>query len=321
MKVGRWRVLVLSVVCALVWVAPATAQDPPPVIADGVTIAGVAVGGLTEAEATEEVRAFFTQPLELRLGSQAISVGPYVLGAHAGIAAAVEGALASAADTAVPLQVNISRAKLRASVSRLARKFLRKPVSARVVLAGLRPRIVAPRPGRVLVKSLSRSRLRAALLEHRRTARLPVRSVPPRITAREVGPAVVIRRDSRRLTLFRGKKPGRMRVAASFRVAVGMPSYPTPLGSFSIRTKTRNPWWYPPNKPWAEGASPIPPGPGNPLGTRWMGLGGGVGIHGTPNSGSIGSAASHGCIRMLIPSAEWLFERVRIGTPVFIVAA
>jgi lipoprotein-anchoring transpeptidase ErfK/SrfK len=53
-----------------------------------------------------------------------------------------------------------------------------------------------------------------------------------------------------------------------------------------------------------------------------MGLNiGGVGIHGTYNSGSIGTAASHGCIRMHIASAEWLFERVRIGTPVYIVAS
>ncbi|MGH3040860.1 MAG: L,D-transpeptidase family protein, partial [Gaiellaceae bacterium] len=283
--------------------------------------AGVAVGGLTAAEATEEVRAFFTQPLELALGAQTLSVRPYFLGARARIATAVAAALASPADTVVPLQVTISSRVLRAWVERRAKKFRRKPASARVALAGLRPRIVASRPGRALVKSLSRSRLRTALLAHRRAARLPVRSIRPAITARQLGPAVVIRRGSRRLTLFRGSKPGRMRVAASFPVAVGMPSYPTPLGSFRVRTKTRNPWWYPPNQPWAEGASPIPPGPGNPLGTRWMGLGGGVGIHGTPNSGSIGSAASHGCIRMLIPSAEWLYERVRLGTPVFIVAA
>ena len=142
------------------------------------------------------------------------------------------------------------------------------------------------------------------------------------VSARKVGPAVVVRRGSRRLLLYRGTKPGKMHVAASFPVAVGMPAYPTPLGSFSIRTMTRNPWWYPPNSPWAEGAKPVPPGPGNPLGTRWMGLTApGVGIHGTYNSGSIGSAASHGCIRMHISSAEWLFERVRLGTRVFIVGA
>ena len=80
------------------------------------------------------------------------------------------------------------------------------------------------------------------------------------------------------------------------------------------------PWWYPPNSSWAAGEQPIPPGPSNPLGTRWMGLDApGVGIHGTPNPASIGYSASHGCIRMRIPDAEWVFQRVRVGTPVWII--
>ena len=62
-------------------------------------------------------------------------------------------------------------------------------------------------------------------------------------------------------------------------------------------------------------------GPGNPLGTRWMGISAPyVGIHGTPDAASIGYSASHGCIRMRIPDAEWLFSHVEIGTPVFIIA-
>ncbi|TML48437.1 MAG: L,D-transpeptidase, partial [Actinobacteria bacterium] len=99
-------------------------------------------------------------------------------------------------------------------------------------------------------------------------------------------------------------------------------SYPTPLGRFRVVVKWRNPWWYPPSSRWAQGLKPVPPGPGNPLGTRWMGLSApGVGIHGTPDAASIGYSASHGCIRMRIPDAEWLFRHVRIGTTVFIVAA
>jgi lipoprotein-anchoring transpeptidase ErfK/SrfK len=80
-----------------------------------------------------------------------------------------------------------------------------------------------------------------------------------------------------------------------------------------------NPWWYPPNSAWAAGEKPVPPGPGNPLGTRWMGINApGVGMHGTPDDASIGYSASHGCIRMHIPDAEWLFEHVDVGTPVLI---
>jgi lipoprotein-anchoring transpeptidase ErfK/SrfK len=96
---------------------------------------------------------------------------------------------------------------------------------------------------------------------------------------------------------------------------------PTSIGCFQIVVKWKDPWWYPPDSPWAKGAKPIPPGPGNPLGTRWMGISSpGVGIHGTPDAASIGYSASHGCIRMQVPDAEWLYSRVQVGTPVFIVS-
>ena len=319
---GRAWVAAVVFVVALVAAAPASAQVPEPVVADGVTIAGVEVGGLTAADATAAVEAFFSQRVSVTLRAETLSVRPGRLGGRARTAEAVAAALAASADTALALQVTVSRGVLRAWVSRRATAFHRKPISARVKLIGLKPSIVAPRPGRVLVRSSARTRLRAALLAHRRTVSLRFRSIKPRITAREIGRAVVIRRGSRRLFLYRGFSPGKMRLVRSFPVAVGQPAYPTPLGSFYIRTMRKNPWWYPPNRDWAAGASPIPPGPGNPLGTRWMGLSiGGVGIHGTYNSGSVGTFASHGCIRMHLRSAEWLYERVRIGTAVFIVGA
>ena len=62
----------------------------------------------------------------------------------------------------------------------------------------------------------------------------------------------------------------------------------------------------------------IPPGPDNPIKARWIGITGGAGIHGTEDVGSLGSNASHGCIRMSIPDVEELFDRVEIGNPVFI---
>jgi lipoprotein-anchoring transpeptidase ErfK/SrfK len=127
---------------------------------------------------------------------------------------------------------------------------------------------------------------------------------------------IVIHRGLNRLLLYRGA-----RFWQAFTVATGQSAYPTPLGRFQILVKWQNPWWYPPDSSWAEGLKPIPPGPGNPLGTRWMGLSApGVGIHGTPDAASIGYSASHGCIRMRISEAEWLFNHVEIGTTVFIVS-
>ena len=96
----------------------------------------------------------------------------------------------------------------------------------------------------------------------------------------------------------------------------------TPADYGPIVVMERNPTWNPPDSEWAKDAEPIPPGPGNPLGTRWMGISSpAVGIHGTPDAASIGYSVSHGCIRMKIPEAEWLFEHVDVGTPVYIVSA
>ena len=97
--------------------------------------------------------------------------------------------------------------------------------------------------------------------------------------------------------------------------AVGADRSPSPTGTFTIIQRVPNPTWYGPHKI-------VTPGANNPLGPRWMGLSKrGYGIHGTNSPRSIGHRASHGCIRMRIRDAEWLFNQVHIGTPVFIVSA
>jgi len=108
-------------------------------------------------------------------------------------------------------------------------------------------------------------------------------------------------------------------LAKTYRVAAGAPEFPTPTGTFAVTSKVMNPTWYPPNSEWAKDAEPIPPGIENPLGTRWIGTSApAVGIHGTPSPGSIGTYASHGCIRMYISDVEELFEKVAVGMPVLI---
>ena len=127
--------------------------------------------------------------------------------------------------------------------------------------------------------------------------------------------AIKIDISERKLYLYSEGK-----VVKTYGVAIGMPQYPTPTGNFSIISKVYHPTWTPPPSPWAAGAEPVPPGPDNPLGTRWIGISSpSVGIHGTPQDWSIGTAASHGCIRMHIPEVEALFEKVYVGTPVSIV--
>ncbi len=102
-------------------------------------------------------------------------------------------------------------------------------------------------------------------------------------------------------------------------IAIGSSATPTPVGETKVTTRVYNPTYYP--RHWGiKGLSPIPPGPDNPVGTRWLGLGWpNYGLHGTNNPASIGKAVSDGCIRMFNRDVEVLFEMVRVGTPVRIV--
>ena len=298
---------------------PARAQDPVPgVIPEGVTISGVQVGGLTPEQATEAVLQAFQAPLELTLGATRILVTPDILGAVPNTERAIERALVAAPNTAVPLGVAVASDKTADFVARLAQRYDRPVVDSKLFLRRLRPWLSKERVGRKLQQRRAVRDINAALVRGGRDPILLVQTrLRPKVTRRNFGPVIVIRRNSNRLFLYSG-----MRYRRFFGVATGQRQYPTPLGRFTIVVKWKNPWWYPPSSPWAEGQKPIPPGPDNPLGTRWMGLSApGVGIHGTPSDASIGYSVSHGCIRMHIPQAEWLFNHVEIGTTVFIVAA
>jgi peptidoglycan hydrolase-like protein with peptidoglycan-binding domain len=135
--------------------------------------------------------------------------------------------------------------------------------------------------------------------------------VGPRTIRTLVG-RIVINLSQYKLRLIRNGK-----VVATYPVAIGQTAYPTPVGTFRVVMMTTNPTWIPPESPWAKGLGPIPPGPGNPLGTRWIGTSAdAVGIHGTPAGYTIGSRASHGCIRMHIPDVEKLYEEVTMGMEV-----
>ena len=101
---------------------------------------------------------------------------------------------------------------------------------------------------------------------------------------------------------------------------MGAIGYDTPAGLYRIQNKAVNPTWSVPHSPWTGSlaGAVIPPGPSNPLKARWLGIYGGAGIHGTDQTWSLGSAASHGCIRMAIPDVIELYDRIDVGTPVYI---
>jgi lipoprotein-anchoring transpeptidase ErfK/SrfK len=277
----RRALVSLLAVTAAFGVAAPDAARPPDVIAPGVSVAGVGIGGLTSEPARTRIQHAFGRPL-------GVSYRPRLVQRY---------------------------------VAEVAKRFYDEPVNARLEGLGAdgRPLISRERPGRRVATGLLAGSIAHALHTPRRASlRLPTKPVAPAVTQVQFGPVVVIARESKKLTLYDGRS-----VVRTFRIATGQASYPTPLGTFSIATKQRDPWWYPPpDSDWAQGKEPVPPGPGNPLGTRWMGLTAPlVGIHGTPDAASIGYSASHGCIRMLIPDADWLFDQVELGTPVVIAAA
>ena len=297
-----------------------TTAVAPGVVPTGVRIAGVGVGGLARADAAATVREAFARPLTVVVDRTRLELDPSTV-ASAYVDTAVARARVSTPGTNVQLVVSVKGPELRHWVAKVAARFVRAPVDATLSLRNGHPTLTRDRPGRMLVEPALLRRLVAAL---RTNTRLPLRvrsrPVPAKVTAAGFGPAILINRSINRLVLF--KNTGRSLAAwRTFSVATGQAVYPTPAGTFHIVVKWVNPWWYPPTQDaWARGLKPVPPGPGNPLGTRWMGLSApGVGIHGTDEPASIGYSASHGCIRMQVPDAEWLFERVRVGTTVFIV--
>ncbi|HEV3480162.1 MAG TPA: L,D-transpeptidase family protein, partial [Gaiellaceae bacterium] len=289
-----------------------TRRPEPAYIAEGVSVGKTDVGGMTPAEATAMVQAKFDEALFVRFGVKTVSVSPARLGAAARVKLAIDQARRAAPNAKIPLFVTLRAGGVSRFVKVLARRFDRPARDAQLTgLRGLRPWITKEQSGKVLKRRNTVRRIVAALRRHERAVRIRAERIEPSVTRARYGPIVVIRRESKRLHLYRG-----MRLWKVFGVATGQSSYPTPIGRFSIVTMQRHPWWYPPDSDWAQGKEPIPPGPGNPLGTRWMGLSApGVGMHGTPDAASIGYSASHGCIRMRIAEAEWLFTRVRVGTP------
>ena len=318
-RMALWKRALLSLVLVLAAaVAIAPSAGSPRTIPTGVRISGINVSGLDAGQARQQLSARFGSPLRFRHGDKRWAVSTERLGLAVAVEDAVSRALQAESGEDVDVRVDVDREQVRRYVDALQERFGFPAEDARIVkLAEGRPEIADSKWGlavrrRTMVVGITR------MLKTRIRPTLPVvtKTLKPTITRANFGPVIVIHRGSNRLVLFNGEKPWR-----SFRVATGQAQYPTPTGSFSIVVMQKNPWWRPPpDSDWAQGAKPIPPGPGNPLGTRWMGLSAPlVGIHGTPDAASIGYSASHGCIRMLIPDATWLFDRVRIGTPVLIV--
>jgi lipoprotein-anchoring transpeptidase ErfK/SrfK len=198
----------------------------------------------------------------------------------------------------------------------IAARLDRAPQNATVQPSPDALQLLAPRAGiRVTPAALAHA-MGAALLSGSTRAVVPVRPVPATVTIPQLR-----RRYPSYITIDRGKFRLRLyqhlRLARSYPIAVGMQGLQTPAGLYHILNKVVDPSWDVPNSPWAGSLAgqTIPPGPEDPLKARWLGFWDGSGIHGTDETDSIGTAGSHGCVRMLIPDVIELYNKVQVGAP------
>lgn len=311
---------------------PAWAVDDR-IISEGVSAGGVDLGLLTVDEATTALTDDIALQTAVRedvvLGAAGI---PWTLTMAriqyafdprrtAERAALVETQVGGAT-VSVPLAVTYSKAALRAWVASVAKGTWRPPRPARLRMT-LRHMLVRESKGGFRLNKRSATRkVRKALagIGERRLHQRMLKVRPKRTTRdlRNAHPTVItVDRDGFRLRLFK-----RLRISKRYPIAVGMAGVETPRGLYRVQNKAVNPAWTKPNSDWVppeERGEVVPGGsPDNPLKARWLGLVDGVGIHGTSEDWSIGSRASHGCIRMHVSDVIDLYDRVPVGTPVLI---
>lgn len=221
----------------------------------------------------------------------------------------------------VPVRVTYSRQAVARLVRQVKRDVDRPARDANVTPSGDRLVRVAAHKGAKVRGPVLHRRVADALSHpaRRQPVSVPWTVVRPKVETRDLVAKyrnyIVIERGAFTLRYFHRLKP-----AKSYTIAVGRQGLETPAGLYDIQGKQVNPSWQVPNSAWAGDLAGqlIPPGPRDPLKARWMGFNGGAGIHGTAENGSLGSAASHGCIRMSIPDVIDLYKRVHVHTPVYV---
>ncbi len=313
-------------------------------IAQGVSVQGIKVGGLTPAQARARLKRKIAAPAREPV-VVTIDGKPHALDARrAGVTVDVTGAVQEAAGKGrsdnfvtrgwrelrggavhvdVPMPVEVDRAAARKFVAGLAKSAGRPATDASFELSVEKVGVVEGRPGRRLADPAKLTRrVQTALGAPGSHRDLSARTEPvaPKVTAdqlRRQHPTVVtVSRSGRTIRVFSGG-----RVVKTYNAAVGEPKYPTPTGQFSVQTMQKNPTWNVPNSEWAGelAGKSIPGGdPDNPLVARWIGFSGSVGFHGTKEAGSLGQAASHGCVRMDPSDVKDLYKRVDVGTTVLV---
>jgi lipoprotein-anchoring transpeptidase ErfK/SrfK len=310
------------------------------VIAKGVTVAGVNVGGMqvTEARRTiaRQLRAPLERPIAVVHAGSHFRLSARDAGVRADVSGMVDEALAKSRagnivsrvardltggeeNAQVPARVTYDDQAIDGLVKRVSRSLDRPARDAEVDFPSLEK--VKERKGVRVKAAVLRQRLAQALTVPgvERRVKAPVRITRPKVTQAQLAdkyPVLLIAdRTNFKLRLYK-----QLQLVKEYTVAVGAIGFDTPAGLYHIQNKQVDPTWNVPNSAWAGdlAGKSIPAGPDNPLKARWMGIFDGAGIHGTDETYSLGHAASHGCLRMAIPDVIELYDQVPVGAPIYI---
>lgn len=304
----------------------------------GAAVAGVPIGGMSIGEATrvvtEKVAAPLLSPVTVGFMNAQATIDPSQFASINVKGAVIRSAQPKESATLpertwqrltgasvghdVSVTVSVDEAKLRAWAKSEKKRATVPAIDASVTLTGSQLHFVSAKAGSTIDAAAAVQALSAALRSGTKTVQLAEAPVQPKITDKQLGKTILVSRSRRSLTLYANGT-----VEKSYSCAVGQPQYPTPLGWWKIVRKAYLPSWHNSGSAWAASMPAyIGPGPNNPLGTRALYLNAsGIRIHGVPpgEEGSIGSAASHGCMRMHRADIENLYPRVPIGTRVIII--
>jgi lipoprotein-anchoring transpeptidase ErfK/SrfK len=311
-------------------------------IAAGVVVGGVELGGL-KAEAArdklaDELHGQLARPVVVTFEGRRYALSPRVARVRARYRAMVSDALEVSRDGSIFARVGRSvtggtvdervRARIvfdeRAVdrfVEQTVRALDRPPKDATVSFSGSSLGEVEGQDG----VTVDARRLRRAVTRElrsvsgSRTIEAQAKVVRPSVSTAQLADEypTVITVDRANFKLYLWKD---LRVAKEYTVAIGAIGLDTPAGLYSIQNKAVDPVWSVPNSAWAGdlAGTTVPPGPSNPIKARWMGIFDGAGIHGTDAVYSLGTAASHGCVRMAIPDVVELYDLTPVDTPIYI---
>lgn len=295
-------------------------------IDDGVRIGTVAVGGKTRDEARALVRRELgdapAERVRVSHERKTYVLRPQVIRARLDVDATVDAALSTSSGTVTP-RFAFSRGALDDFAARLAKRVNRQARDADIEWHDGKLDRTRARPGLEVQQAPLVATLASAVSSSAapRTVKLPVKVTerPDRTfedLAKRYPTVIAVDRDGKTLRLYK-----HLKLDKRYKIAVGQAGLETAAGRYKVAEKIVNPDWHVPDSDWAGdlAGTTVPAGdPQNPLEARWMGFHDGQGIHGTADVASLGTAASHGCIRMSVPAVKELYTQVKVGTPLFL---